>query len=101
LIKRRNENARRFQSLADVRYASFGLSLGMMVLGVLAIPGEVWMKGFFMLGTFFVVGSCFTLSKALRDQHEAENLFHKLESAKAERILREYDNGVRASRIAV
>lgn len=81
-------------------YSSFGISLGMMVLGVLAIPGEVWMKGFFLLGTFFLVGSCFTLSKALRDQHEAENLVHKLESAKAERILREYDSSGRASRIA-
>ncbi len=73
-------------------YSSFGISLGMMVLGVLAIPGEVWMKGFFLLGTFFLVGSCFTLSKALRDQHEAENLVHKLENAKAERILREFDS---------
>ena len=72
-------------------YSSFAVSLGMMVLGVLAIPGEVWMKGFFLLGTFFLVGSCFTLSKALRDQHEAENLVNKLESAKAERILREFD----------
>lgn len=73
-------------------YSSFGISLGMMVLGVLAIPGEAWMKGFFLLGTFFLVGSCFTLSKALRDQHEAENLVHKLENAKAERILREFDS---------
>ena len=74
-------------------YSSFAVSLGMMVLGVLAIPGEVWMKGFFLLGTFFLVGSCFTLSKALRDQHEAENLVNKLESAKAERILSEIDGG--------
>lgn len=72
-------------------YSSFAISLGMMLLGVLAIPGELWMKGFFLLGTFFLVGSCFTLSKSLRDQHEAENLVHKLESAKAERILREYE----------
>ena len=69
-----------------------------MVLGVLAIPGEMWMKGFFLVGTFFLTGSCFTLSKALRDQHEAENLVHKLESAKAERILREFD-GNRAAKI--
>lgn len=73
-------------------YASFAISLGMMVLGVLAIPGELWMKGFFLVGTFFLTGSCFTLSKALRDQHEAENLVHKLESAKAERILREFEH---------
>ncbi|MCB1521652.1 MAG: hypothetical protein KDJ37_13905 [Hyphomicrobiaceae bacterium] len=74
-------------------HASFAVSLAMMVLGVLAIPGELWMKGFFLVGTFFLVGSCFTLSKALRDQHEAENLVHKLESAKAERILRDFDGG--------
>ncbi len=73
-------------------YTSFAISLGMMVLGVLAIPGELWMKGFFLVGTFFLTGSCFTLSKALRDQHEAENLVHKLESAKAERILREFEH---------
>jgi len=72
-------------------FSSFAVSLGMMVLGTLAIPGEMWMKGFFLLGTFFLVGSCFTLSKALRDQHEAENLVHKLETAKAERILRDFD----------
>jgi hypothetical protein len=83
-------------------YFSFSVSLAMMVLGVLTIPGEIWMKGFFLVGTFFLVGSCFTLSKALRDQHEAENLVHKLESAKAERILREFNgpNSGRAGRTA-
>ena len=50
-------------------YSSFAISLGVMVLAVLEIPGEVWMRGFFLLGTFYLVGSCFTLSKALRDRH--------------------------------
>lgn len=72
-------------------YVSFFLALGLMVLGVLAIPGEIWMKGFFLVGTFFLVGSCFTLSKALRDEHEAGNLVHRLDNARAERILKEYD----------
>lgn len=72
-------------------YVSFLVSLGMMVLGVLAIPGEIWMKAFFLIGTFFLVGSCFTLSKSLRDEHETASLVHRLESAKAERLLKEYD----------
>ncbi|MFV0367435.1 MAG: YiaA/YiaB family inner membrane protein [Hyphomicrobiaceae bacterium] len=79
-------------------YASFAVSLAMMILGVLAIPGELWMKGFFLVGTFFLTGACFTLAKTMRDQHESENLVHKLENAKAERILREFESsrGTRA-----
>lgn len=70
---------------------SFAASLGLMVLGVVSIPGDIWMKGFFLIGTLFLVGSCFNLSKTLRDEHEAANLVHRLESAKAERLLKEYD----------
>ncbi len=70
--------------------SSFAASFGLMILGVLAIPGDVWMKGFFLVTTFFLVGSCFTLAKTLRDVHESSNLVNRIENAKTERILKEF-----------
>ena len=72
-------------------YVSFGLALTMMLFGVWLIPGALWMKAYFMMGTFFLVGSCFTLSKTLRDEHETKQFSHQLEAAKAEKILKEYE----------
>ena len=36
------------------------------------MPVELWIKGYLIMGLFFTIGSSFTLSKMIRDRHEAE-----------------------------
>ena len=71
-------------------YVSFAVALVMMLAGVWFLPVDASMKAYFTMGTFFLTGSCFTLSKTLRDNHEASKLHNKIEEAKTEAILKEY-----------
>ncbi|MGB2246064.1 MAG: YiaA/YiaB family inner membrane protein [Alcanivorax sediminis] len=70
--------------------ASFAISLGLMVLGIVWLPTDLWIKGYLVMGCMFVVGSTITLAKTLRDDHEARRLINRISDAKTERLLKEY-----------
>ena len=72
-------------------YASFVVSLGGTLIGIWYVPVDLWAKAFLAMGTLFTVMSCLSLAKTVRDQHEAQHLHHKLEDARATKLLREVD----------
>lgn len=74
-------------------YISFGISVAMMAIGVWALPADMWVKGFLTMASVFMLGSSFTLSKTLRDEHEAKRFANRIEDAKAERLLMEVGRG--------
>lgn len=43
------------------------------------------------MGVLFSIGSCFTLSKTVRDNHEARKLINRVSEVKTERMLSEYE----------
>lgn len=43
------------------------------------------------MGLLFCVGSCFTLSKTVRDNHEARKLINRVSEAKTERMLHDFE----------
>lgn len=69
---------------------SFGCALGGMIGGIVMMPVDLWIRGYVIMGSLFLVGSSFTLAKTLRDQFEASKLINRLSQAKAERLLKEY-----------
>ena len=83
----KNTGAWRFQT-----WASFIISLSATLIGILYLPTDPWIKGFIGMGVFFTVGSCFTLAKTIRDDHESDKLINRINNAKTERILTEYEN---------
>jgi hypothetical protein len=70
-------------------YASFIGALGMVALGILFAPVELWIKAYFGMGTAFLVQSAITMTKTLRDVHESTRFVNRIEDAKAERLLME------------
>lgn len=72
-------------------YLSFFLSLGLMSVGVCVLPVVLWIKGYLAMGLFFTVSATITLSKTLRDEHEAKKLVNRLHEVKTERMLKEFD----------
>lgn len=52
-------------------WASFVVSTSITGLGVLYLPVDLWTKGYLAMGLLFTVGSCFSLAKTIRDEHEA------------------------------
>ena len=69
---------------------SFGIALVSMVGGILMMPGGPVIQGYFALCSLFLVSSTITLSKTMRDDHEAQRLFNRISEARTSRILQEY-----------
>jgi hypothetical protein len=71
--------------------ASFAIAVSAMGMGIFFLPTDLWVKGYMSMGTLFVIGSTFTLAKTLRDEFEGKKLINKIQDAKTEKMLREYD----------
>jgi hypothetical protein len=72
-------------------WLSFGVSSLLMVIGILNAPVDLWVRDYFIMGLFFVVGSTFTLAKTVRDNHEAQRMINRVVDAKTEKILSDYE----------
>ena len=72
-------------------FISFFVALFMSMVGIWFLEVPLWTIGYFLMSTLLLVASSFSLSKTLRDQHEAERLVQRLDEAKAEQLLRQYD----------
>lgn len=66
-MKNSNTPAWRFQV-----WASFVIACGATAAGIVYLPVDLWTKGFIGMGLLFTIGSCFSLAKTIRDEHEAE-----------------------------
>ncbi|HEY7009415.1 MAG TPA: YiaA/YiaB family inner membrane protein [Jatrophihabitantaceae bacterium] len=70
---------------------SFALALGGMIIGELYLPASGWTRAFLALGTVFLVTSSFTLAKCVRDAQENVSVISRLDQARLERLLAEFD----------
>jgi hypothetical protein len=72
-------------------WISFVLSISAMSVGILYLPVDNWMKGYLGMGMLFSVGSTISLSKTVRDVEESKRMLSRIDEAKLERLLAEYD----------
>ena len=70
---------------------SFAVAILSTMLGIYALPGPLMVKGYFFISSLFLVSSAITLSKTMRDQHEANRLINKVSEARTTKILNEMD----------
>jgi hypothetical protein len=70
-------------------YASFLAAAGMVAAGILFLPLDLWAKGYLAMGVIMLIQSCVTLTKTVRDNHEAAKLVNRIEDARTERLLME------------
>lgn len=68
-------------------YGSFIASAGMVAIGILFMPIDFWMKGYFAMGVVMLVQSCVTCTKTMRDVHEGRRMHNRIEDARTERLL--------------
>ena len=68
-------------------WASFIVAVSATGIGLWNMPGDAWVRAFMGLGMLYSVGSAFTLSKTMRDQHEARRVSAVVQHAKVEEIL--------------
>ena len=72
-------------------WISFLVSGAMTIGGIVLLPGDLWMKGYLLMGVLFTVGSAFSLSKTVRDNAESRRLRNRVKAAKTEKVLREFE----------
>ena len=75
-------------------WISFVVSVGTTAVGIAYLPVDTWVRAFLGMGVLFTVGSCFSLAKALRDEHEDKRLISRIDEAKTTRILRDFEKEV-------
>ena len=62
-----------------------------MVVAVLYLPVDPWIRAFLGLGTMFLTTSSFTLAKCVRDAQENQYVVSRLDQARVDKLLAEHD----------
>jgi hypothetical protein len=70
---------------------SFSVALAVVTIGEMCLPLPPWTRAFLGLGTLFLVSSCFTLAKCVRDQQDSTSVVSRIDQARIERLLAEFD----------
>lgn len=71
-------------------HVAFLIALVMMCAGIYLLPVSGWIKGYLGMGLFFLVASTVTMTKTVRDRHEAHKIVNRVHEAKTEKILKDY-----------
>lgn len=71
---------------------TFGIALASMAAFVFFMDGELMTKGYLALNSLFIVSSTIMMSKTLRDEHENSRLINRIEEAKTNKILKEFED---------
>ena len=70
---------------------SFGVALGAVGTGIAYLPVDRWVRAFLGIGTLFLISSCFTLAKCVRDQQESTQVLSRVDQARLEKLLADHD----------
>ena len=70
---------------------AFAIAIGATLTGIYLLPGELVVKGYFLISSLFLVFSTITMSKTIRDKHESDRLHNKISEARTTKIIRDMD----------
>ncbi|MEH6634151.1 MAG: YiaA/YiaB family inner membrane protein [Halioglobus sp.] len=70
---------------------SFAIAIAATGIGIYLLPGELVIKGYFLISSLFLVFATITMSKTVRDGHESDRLHNKISEARTSKIIRDMD----------
>ncbi|MGW6502506.1 YiaA/YiaB family inner membrane protein [Nonomuraea angiospora] len=70
---------------------SFAVSLSSVVIALVYLPVEGWVRAFLGLGLLYVVTSTVTLCKVVRDRQEQSEVSKRVDQARLDKLLTEHD----------
>ncbi|MDW4908123.1 YiaA/YiaB family inner membrane protein [Streptomyces sp. ADMS] len=71
--------------------ASFAIAMGATAVGIFRLNADAWVRGFLGIAVLYLVTSAFTLAKVIRDRQEAGQIVSRVDQARLEKLLAEYD----------
>jgi len=70
-------------------WAAFGVSTIAAGFGIYLMPVDPWIRGYMAVTFLMAISSSISLSKTVRDIHEADRLVRKVDEAKMTKLLTE------------
>ncbi|MFB7877701.1 MULTISPECIES: YiaA/YiaB family inner membrane protein [unclassified Nocardia] len=70
---------------------AFAVSLFGTGAGIAYLPLDGWQRAFLAMSGLFLVTSCFTLAKVVRDQQETQSVMTRLDEARIEQLIAEHN----------
>ncbi|WP_031088030.1 YiaA/YiaB family inner membrane protein [Streptomyces sp. NRRL WC-3549] len=70
---------------------SFGTALGAVGLGIFFLDAGAWVRAFLAIGVLYLVTSCFTLAKVVRDRQDEERIVSRVDQARLDKFLADHD----------
>ncbi|GAA3208810.1 YiaA/YiaB family inner membrane protein [Nonomuraea helvata] len=70
---------------------SFAVSLSSVVIALIYLPVQGWVRAFLGLGLLYVVTSTVTLCKVVRDRQELSEVTNRVDQARLDKLLAEHD----------
>lgn len=74
---------------------SFAAALAMISAGIIFLPVDIWVKAYLATGMAFLISSCFTLSKTVRDTGDQRDRATRINTTILDRVMLESDMAVR------
>lgn len=87
-VQTQNKNTNAFYAQAAI---SFGLALLAVIVGIIFLPVNGWVRGFLGLGVLYTVTSAFTLAKCIRDRQQESELVNRVDQARLDNYLAQHD----------
>ncbi|MEU6313529.1 YiaA/YiaB family inner membrane protein [Streptomyces sp. NPDC047014] len=85
-VKQQNTGAYYGQAVA-----SFGIALAAVAVGIYQLDTDGWVRAFLGIAVLYLTTSAFTLAKVVRDRQEVGQIVNRVDQARMEKILAEYD----------
>jgi hypothetical protein len=70
---------------------SFAISLTGLILGIVYLPVEPWVRAYLAVAALYSITSAISLAKTLRDEHESHRFVNRVDEARLERYIAEHD----------
>jgi hypothetical protein len=71
--------------------ASFAISTVTVVIGIVFLPVDPWVRAFLALGLLYTVSSAFTLAKCVRDRQEEAYVASRVDRARVDKLIADHD----------
>ncbi|MFM9447734.1 YiaA/YiaB family inner membrane protein [Streptomyces acidiscabies] len=71
--------------------ASFAIAMAATTVGIYQLSADAWVRAFLAIAVLYLVTSCFTLAKVIRDRQEASTIVGRVDQARLEKLLAEHD----------
>ncbi|MGP2437474.1 YiaA/YiaB family inner membrane protein [Streptomyces sp. JW3] len=71
--------------------ASFAVAIVATAIGIFNLDADAWVRAFLGIAVLYLVTSCFTLAKIIRDRQEAGQIVSRVDQARVEQLLAAHD----------